>query len=110
MVHAQQAGHAAGQLFGDVVLMGDDLGEVDGDARHLHADLTALVLDLGYQLGAVEQALGGDAAYIQAGAAQILLFHQGHFCPQLRGADRRHIAAGAAADHQYIHCVILLFR
>ena len=54
------------------ILMGDDLGEVDGDVVHFHADVLALMLDVLNQLCAVQQALGGDAAHVQAGAAQVL--------------------------------------
>ena len=52
------------------------------------------------QFSTVQQTFGGNAAYIQASAAQILLFHKGHFRTQLRCADRGNIPAGAAAPHQ----------
>ena len=98
LVQLQQTGHAAGQLLADGVLMGDDLGEVDLNAFHLHTDLLALILDILQQFGAVEQALGGDAAHVQAGAAQMLLLHHCDLRAQLRGTDGGHIAAGATAD------------
>ena len=79
----------------------DDLGEVDLHALDLNADLLALVLDVLHQLGGVQQALGGDAAHVQAGAAQVLFLDNGDLGAQLRGTDSRHIAAGAAADHQH---------
>ena len=93
----------AGQLLGDVVLVGDDLLEVDLHAVHFHADVLALILDVLHQLGAVEQALGWDAADIQAGAAQMLFFNQGDFRAQLGRPDGGHIAAGAAADNNDLH-------
>ena len=83
LVCLEQASDTAGQLFGDGILMGDDLGEVDRDTVHLHADVLALMLDVLNQLCAVQQALGGDAAHVQAGAAQVLLFHDGDLCAQL---------------------------
>ena len=81
--------------------MGDDLLEVDLHAVHFHADVLALVLDVLHQFSGVQQALGGDAAHVQAGAAQILLFDQGDLGAQLRGPDGGHIAAGAAADDDH---------
>ena len=101
LVGLQQSRYATGQLFGDGVLVGDHLGEVHPDAVRLHADLRALVLDLGHQLCAVQQALGRDAANVQAGAAQVLPLHQGHPGAQLGRPDGGHIAAGAAADDQH---------
>ena len=103
LVHLQQAGHAAGQLGGDVVLVLDDLGEVDLHTLDLDADLSALVADVLHQLSGVQQALGGDAAHVQAGTAQVLLLDDGNLGAQLRGADGGHIAAGAAADNNDLH-------
>ena len=99
LVQLQQTGYAAGQLLADGVLVGDDLGEVDLHTLDLYADILALGPDLLHQLGGVQQALGGDAAHVQAGAAQILLFNNGHVRAQLCGTDGRHISAGAAADN-----------
>ena len=83
--------------------MGDDLGEVHLDPGDLHADVLALILDVLHQLGAVEQALGGDAADIQAGAAQMLFFDQGDLSAQLGRPDGGYVAAGAAADDNDLH-------
>ena len=99
LVQLQKAGHAVGQLLADGVLVGDDLGKVDGYPLHLHTNILALRPDLLHQLSGVQQALGGDAAHVQAGAAQILLFDNGHVSAQLCGTDGRHISAGAAADN-----------
>ena len=99
LVHLQQTCNTGGQFLGNIVLVLDDLGEVDLQAFHLNADFLALILDGLDQFGRVQQALGGDAADVQAGTAQMLLFHQGDLCAQLCGADGSHIAAGAAAHH-----------
>ena len=77
LVHFQQASDTARELFGDVVLMGDDLGEIHLHAGDLHADVLALIFDVLHQLGTMEQALGWDAADIQAGAAQMLFLNEG---------------------------------
>ena len=103
LVHFQQALDAAGELLGNVVLVGDDLGKVHLHAGDLHADVLALILDVLHQLGAVEQAFGGDAADIQAGAAQVLPFDEGHLGAQLGRPDGGHIAARAAADDNDLH-------
>ena len=103
LVGLQQSRYATGQLFGDGVLVGNHLGEVHPDAVRLHADLRALVLDLGHQLCAVQQALGRDAANVQAGAAQVLPLHQGHPGAQLGDPDRGNIAAGTASNNRNFH-------
>ena len=108
MIHTQQTGNATGKLFGNFVFMSDYLREVDGDTFHIHANVVSLFLDLGYQFCAVQQAFGGNTAYVQACTAQILLFHQRHLGTQLCGMNRCHITAGATAYHQYIHIQILL--
>ena len=101
LVCLEQASDTAGQLLGDGILMCDDLGEVDGDIVHFHADVLALMLDVLNQLCAVQQALGGDAAHVQAGAAQVLLFDDSDLCAQLSQTDGSHIAARAAADDDH---------
>jgi hypothetical protein len=51
----------------------------------------------------LEQRLRRDAAPQQAGAAErLLLLDDGRLQPELRGADRRDVAAGAGADHDYV--------
>ena len=48
----------------------------------------------------LEQRLGGNAAPDEAGAAErLLLLDDGHLQAQLRGANGRHVAARAGADH-----------
>ena len=51
-------------------------------------------------LGRVDQRLRGDAADVEADAADPLGFDQDRVEPELAGADRRDIAAGAAADDE----------
>ena len=55
------------------------------------------------QLGGVEQGLGGDAADVEAGAAQRLAaLDAGGLQPELRGPDRGDIAARPGADHDHV--------
>ena len=49
-------------------------------------------------LGVPEQRLAGDAAPVQAEAADALLLDQHDALAELRGADRGDVAAGPAAD------------
>ena len=62
-------------------------------------------------LGAVEQALGGDAALIQACAAEGAFFDQRRAQARLSRAFRAEIPARAAADHdqiKFLHFKFLL--
>ena len=89
--------------------MGDDLREIHRQIVCLHAQLSAAGTHILQQLGTAEQALGRDTAYVQAGAAQMLFFHNGHAGAQLSRPDGRYISAGAAADDNDIlfHNVLL---
>ena len=51
------------------------------------------------ELGGAEQSLGGDAAPIEADAAEMLALDDHRLEPELRGADGRDIASGPGADH-----------
>jgi hypothetical protein len=55
----------------------------------------------------VQQRLGGNAADVEASAAQRLAaFHAGGLQAQLRRADRADIAAGAGADEDHVVVVV----
>ena len=55
------------------------------------------------ELARVEQRLAGDAADVQARAAEARpLLDAGHLHPELRRADRRDIAARPGADHDQV--------
>src|SRR3546814_5539890 len=49
-----------------------------------------------------QQRLGRDAAPVEADAAEVRALHHRGLQLQLRGADRRHIAARPAADNDHI--------
>ncbi len=55
-------------------------------------------------LGVAEERLGGDAAPVEAHAAQVLLFDQGDLEPQLRCADGGHVAARPRAKYYNVVC------
>ena len=57
--------------------------------------------------GRTQQGLGGNAAPVQANAAQMFLFHQGNVHAQLRCPDRGHVATWPTA---YDDQIKFLFR
>src|SRR6476619_771420 len=56
-------------------------------------------------LGGAEQRLGRDAAPVEADAAKLLALHDRDLEPELRGADRGNIAAGARTEDDEIVAV-----
>ena len=121
--HAEAAGHAAlddGVLLDDGDLSaahlradagdqcldhlapaGDDGLLVNGDAFGLHA-VGFAVQGVFVELGGIQKRLGGDAALVQANAAQGVLFKQDDLEPRVTGALSRQITGGAAADDDKI--------
>ena len=80
--------------------------EVELQALHLDAVVGEVVPGLLVVLRGLQQRLGGDAADVEAGAAErrlavgVLPFvDAGVAEAELRGADRGDVAAGPAADH-----------
>ena len=51
------------------------------------------------ELGGAQQRLGGNAAPVEADAAQVLALDHRGLHAELRRADRRHIAARPGSDH-----------
>ena len=93
----QQVLHAADELGRDLALALLDLLEAEG-ARVAEDILLHERAHLLHGVGLVDEVLRGDAADVQARAAEMLLFKQGHLQPLLRGRDPEGITAGAAAD------------
>ena len=99
LVGLAQRSHAGGQLLDHRGAESLDLFPVDLHIGADDADVRAVgggIIDF----RGVEHGLGRHAAAVEAGAADLVLFDQGHLGAQLRGPDRRDIAAGAAAHHQ----------
>ena len=81
--------------------------EVERDALDANPVVGQLVLRGRIALGAVQQRLRRDAADVQAGAAeQAALVDARGAHPELRGADRGHVAARAAADHHEVESIV----
>src|SRR5262249_4801733 len=84
-------------------LAGEHARQVEADVADLDAVVAEPRAGQGVQLAGVEQRLAGDAADVQARAAQGSAFVDArHLHPQLRGADRRHVAARAGTDHYQV--------
>ena len=90
---------AAGELFDDVVFAGNHRGDVEFDVAGADAVRGEVVPRFFVEGGAFEQRFGGDAADVQAGAAEGgCCFDAGGFVAELGGADGGDVAAGATAD------------
>ena len=87
-----QAGQALEQTGDDAVLVGVDADHVDAVEGGVDAELLGLAGLVG-DLGGVQQSLGGDAADVEAGAAQVALLDQPDLQPQLGRAERTGISA-----------------
>lgn len=52
------------------------------------------------QFGRVQEGLGGDATIVQAGSAELCLFHKANGEPKLHGPQGSGVAAAAATEYQ----------
>ena len=72
----------------------DDLVPVEAEVVEREAELRRAVAHEVVKLGVAQQALGGDAAPVQAGAAGAVAFDDGDLLAELRGADGSDVPAG----------------
>ena len=107
LVLLHQETHALGLAAHDVAAALDGGAEVDPQVVEGEAVVGGFVERLQH-LGIVDQRLGGDAAPVEADAAQALALDDGRLQPQLRRPNRGHIAARPAADHDYIILIAVL--
>ena len=112
LVLLQQCGNAGGQAINNAVLPLDAFADVEGRRRNVDTQCRMLVVLLGLMklLSHMDQRFRGNAANVQASAAQRLTFDQNGLNAQLPGANRRDVAAGAAANDQQrgvqgLHCI-----
>ena len=97
-----QPGDAVAELADHLVLAGEHFLPVGTD---LSGDFDAEFPGAprsGKHLRSGDEGFGRNAADVEAGAAEELLFHQGRFESVLPRPDRRHVAAGPGADHTNI--------
>ena len=92
---------AADQLLDLLVLVGCQPVVLERQAVGDQAEVAA-VPGLRVDLRAVQQRLGGDAAPVQAGAAQLARLDQRRLQSVLRAAYRAFVAARTAAEHRNV--------
>ncbi len=100
-VHALALGgalHALAHAQHDLVLALHHPGEVERDLRHHQAVLVGAAHPP-QQVGGRQQRLGGDAAPVEAGAAQLGPLDQGRTRAHLGRPQRRDVAGRAPAQH-----------
>ena len=103
LVLLEQEGDAVDVGGDGVVLVLHHRGEIELRRADDDAERREAVAGLLEHLRGVKQRLGGDAADVEAGAAERLaLLDHGDLHAELRGADRADIAAGAGADDDEI--------
>ena len=90
-------------LGDDPVFAVEDGLPVDGDVAHAFDAVLGGVFQVVIDLGVEEQGLGGNAAPVQAGAAQLLFpLDQGDLQPVLPGADGGGVSPWTAADDDHV--------
>ena len=94
----ERALQALPHLVDHAVLVLVQRGDLDALVGRLHAEVARVLGVLG-DLGRLQDGLGGDAAPVQAGPADLGLLDQGDLEPELGGAQRDRVAAGAGAQH-----------
>ena len=103
LVLLHQEFDALGQALHGIFLLAHHLRQVDLDPAGLDAEPFEIILGRREQFRRVQQRLGGDAADIEAGAAEhAALVDDGGLQAKLAATDRAIVAAGAAADNHYI--------
>jgi hypothetical protein len=102
LAHLGHGGQATSELADDFLLVAAQLVHTDGGYAELHAQV-AQVADLVHHRRHVQQRLAGDAAHVQAHAAQGgIALDQHDFQAQVGRAERRAVAARASTQHQQV--------
>jgi len=90
-------------LVHDALLALLDAAPVQGYAGDVLQAELGPVFHVFIDFGIEKQRLGGDAAYVQAGAAEVRVFlDQGRLKAKLARTDRRRVSGRAATDDGYI--------
>ena len=100
--HFGHGGQAAGEFGDDFFLVGAQLVQIDLGRAEAHAsgfEMACFVDDGGH----VQQGFGGDAAYVQAYAAQGgVALDKNDGQAQIGRAEGSAVAAGACAEHEHV--------
>ena len=107
LVLLEKMADAIGELAGDGARALDDLLQVETDVVGGEAELVEMMQQV-IDLGRTEQRLGGDAAPVEADAAEMFAFDHGRRHAELGGADGGDVAARAAADDDDVETVLAL--
>ncbi len=92
--------HALDAAVGDLAATGECCAVVHAHrAVHLDAEGLGLRRDDVRELGVAQQRLGRDTADVEAHPAPVLVLDHGHPQPELGGADRSHVTAGAGTEN-----------
>ena len=75
--------------------------EVEAHVARLEAEVVEMAQQV-LDLGGAQQRLRRNAAPVEADAAEVLALDERGRKPSWRGADRRDVAAGTAADHDHV--------
>ena len=95
--------NAAAQLIDGGGLFRHELADINGGFLDLNPVCGSAVCGEVKHLGRVQECLAGDAADVKAGAAKVVVFFdKGGLEPELGGADRGNVAAGARTDDNAI--------
>ena len=100
----EQGLHAAGQLLHDLVLALDQPVPAHLRLADIDAEL-ARPADLVEKMSGDDPGLSGNAAPVETRAAELVLLDHRGLEAELRGADRRDVAAGAGADDDQVEVV-----
>src|SRR5271163_960354 len=94
----EEQADAAGMFLYDFVFAREDGGPIDFDVFHFEAEFFG-AFEVVVDVRVVQKNFGGDAADVQAGAAEEwVFFDDGNFQAPLRGADGGDVSARSAAD------------
>mmetsp|Transcript_31043 Transcript_31043/g.99107 ORF Transcript_31043/g.99107 Transcript_31043/m.99107 type:complete len:511 (-) Transcript_31043:619-2151(-) len=103
LVFLEEPLDALGEPGDGLVLGRHQLVNVEGDAGHVDAVLGHVVLSIVVHVAGVEERLGGDAADVEAGAAEATAaLDAGHLHAELGGLDGTDIPARPAPDNDEI--------
>ena len=105
----EKTGNTAGELVHDLLLAHQHGGNINTGTFHANAMHAEMIPRLGKFVATIQQCLGRNATYVQAGSSQPNralvvkpLFYTGGGEAELCGLDSGYIARGTSADYHYI--------
>ena len=77
---------------------------IDRQPARLDPEVGAVAVDVAVDLCRVQHRLRRDAGVVEAAPAGLVALDHGGLLAQLGGSNRRHVATGAASDHDHVVC------